>query len=228
VPVLALPIFASTFEIECDASNIGIGVVLTQHGHPIAYFSEKLEGATMNYPTYDKELYTLICALHTWKIYLVPKEFIIHTDYESLKYLCSQHTLNKRHAKWVKFLEQFPYVIKHKKGSQNIVVDALSRRHMLLNVLGAQILGFGHTKQLYESDAYFAPFFSKCIHKPFDGFYLSDDYLFFKGLLYIPSGSISQLLITESHQGGLMGHHGVHKTFDILKHKFFWPHMRGR
>jgi len=123
-PILALSNFAKTFELECDASGVGIGVVLLQGGHPISYFSEKLHGATLNYPTYDKELYALVRALKTWGHYLVSKEFSIHSDHESLKYLKGQHKLNKRHAKWMEFLEQISYVIKYKKGSTNIVEGA--------------------------------------------------------------------------------------------------------
>ncbi|KAL6346533.1 hypothetical protein AAG906_000151 [Vitis piasezkii] len=105
-PLLALPDFSKTFEIECDASGIGIGVVLMQ---------EKLNGATLNYPTYDKELYALVRALETWQHYLWLKEFVIHNDHE-------------RHVKWVEFIETFPHVIKYKQGKENIVADALSRR----------------------------------------------------------------------------------------------------
>ena len=113
-PVLALPNFDKPFEVECDASGVGIGAVLMQNGRPIAYFSEKLGGSVLNYPTYDKELYALVRALETWQHYLLAREFIIHTDHESLKYLQGQHKLNKRHAQWMEFLEPFPYVIKYK------------------------------------------------------------------------------------------------------------------
>ncbi|XP_065874841.1 uncharacterized protein [Euphorbia lathyris] len=128
-PVLALPNFDKSFEIECDASGVGIGAVLMQEGRPIAFFSEKLSGATLNYPTYDKELYALVRALQMWQHYLWPKEFVIHTDHESLKHLKGQQKLNRRHAKWVEFIETFPYVIKYKQGKENVVADALSRRH---------------------------------------------------------------------------------------------------
>ncbi|KAH9658315.1 Endonuclease [Citrus sinensis] len=108
--------------------SIGIGAVLMQEGRLIAYFSEKLSGAALNYPTYDKEMYALVRALETWQHYLLPKEFVIHTDHESLKHLEGQDKLHKRHTKWVEFIEPFPYVIKYKQGKENVVADALSKR----------------------------------------------------------------------------------------------------
>jgi hypothetical protein len=132
-PLLQLHNFGKIFELECDASGVGIGGVLLQEGKPVAYFSEKLSGPVLNYFTYDKELYALVRTLETWQHYLWPKEFVIHSDHESLKHLRTQNKLNRRHAKWDEFIESFSYVIKHKKGKDNIIVDALSRRYAMLS-----------------------------------------------------------------------------------------------
>uniref|UniRef100_A0A2N9H519 Integrase zinc-binding domain-containing protein n=1 Tax=Fagus sylvatica TaxID=28930 RepID=A0A2N9H519_FAGSY len=126
----------SITEIECDASRKGIGAVLMQEKRSITYFSEKLNGAALNYPTYDKELY----ALH----------------------LKGQGKLNRRHAQWMEFIETFPYVIKYKQGKENIVADALSRRYALVSTLNAKLLGFEYVKELYVNDDDFTSVFGAC------------------------------------------------------------------
>ena len=105
-----------TFELECDASGVGIRGVLMQEGKPIAYFSEKLHGPVLNCSTYDKELYALVRSLEMWRHYLWPKEFVIHSDHESLKYLRSQNNLNRRHAKWLNLLNIFLILSNTRKG----------------------------------------------------------------------------------------------------------------
>ncbi|RDX98035.1 Tf2-8, partial [Mucuna pruriens] len=83
---------------------------------------------------------TPILSLSEVHNYLLLKEFKVHNGHEALKYLRSQNKLSKRQAKWVEFLEQFPYVIKHKQGKTNIVVDSLSRKHSLLSMLETKLL----------------------------------------------------------------------------------------
>jgi hypothetical protein len=102
--LLQLPDLEKTFELECDASGIRIGRVLIQGGKTIAFFCEKMHGLAVNYSTYDKELYALVRVLQTWQHYLWSKEFVIHLDHESLKYLKGKSNLNKRHAKWIELI----------------------------------------------------------------------------------------------------------------------------
>ena len=104
-PVLALPNFDKVFEVECDASGVGIGAVLSQEKRPLAYFSEKLNEAKRKYSTYDKEFYALVRALEYWRHYLVGAEFILHSDHEALKFIQGQHKLNPHHAKWFEYVQ---------------------------------------------------------------------------------------------------------------------------
>ncbi|KAK1648970.1 hypothetical protein QYE76_066775 [Lolium multiflorum] len=226
-PLLQLPDFNKTFELECDASGIGLGGVLLQEGKPVAYFSEKLSGPSLNYSTYDKELYALVRTLQTWQHYLWPKEFVIHSDHESLKHIRSQAKLNRRHAKWVEFIESFPYVIKHKKGKDNVIADALSRRYTMLSQLDFKIFGLETIKEQYLHDADFKDVLLNCKDgRTWNKFVLNDGFVFRANKLCIPDSSVRLLLLQEAHGGGLMGHFGVKKTEDVLAAHFFWPRMR--
>nr|GEW45602.1 RNA-directed DNA polymerase [Tanacetum cinerariifolium] len=227
-PVLALPCFTDVFEVECDASGVGIGVVLSQSGRPIAYFSEKLNDAKRRYTTYDKEFYAIIRALDHWQHYLISKEFILHTDHEALKYIQGQHKLLPRHAKWVEFLQVFNFTIKHKSGKLIKGADALSRKYSLLNHLQQKIIGFELLKHEYPTDPDFGVIFSHCQttqNQSRGDFHIFSGFLFNQQRLCIPCHNIRIVLIQETHAGGLAGHLGIDKTTHLLRANFFWPKL---
>jgi hypothetical protein len=131
-PVLVFPNFQKTFQVKCDASGFSIGAVLSQEDRPIAYFSEKLNEAKEKYSTYDKEFYAIIQALKKLRNYLIPKEFVLYSDNHALQFVTQQEKLNQRHVKWVEYMQNFTFVIKHISGTANKVVDALSRKCLLM------------------------------------------------------------------------------------------------
>jgi hypothetical protein len=131
-PILVLPDFGKIFQLRCDASGIAIGAVLSQDNRPVVYFSEKLNETKDKYYTYDKEFYAMIQALKKWRHYLIPKVFVLYSDNQALQFITRQEKLNQRHAKWVEFMQNFTFVIKHISGSVNKVVDSLSGRSLVV------------------------------------------------------------------------------------------------
>lgn len=77
--ILVLPNFSSPFELNCEAFC-----------HPIAYFSEKVTGARLQYSTYDVEFCYVVRAARHWRHYLFQREFVLFTDHEALKHLATQ------------------------------------------------------------------------------------------------------------------------------------------
>ena len=169
----------------------------------------------------------MVRALDHWSHYLRPKQFVLHSDHEALKYLNGQHKLNPRHAKWVEFMQSFSFVAKHKKGSTNVVADALSRRHSLLAVMEARVLGFQFIHDHYKEDEDFKPYLNDQEGNKQGPYILQEGFLFKGNKLCIPKGPIRKLLVKEVHGGGLAGHFGINKTIDMLKEHFYWPRMGG-
>ncbi|KAE8730445.1 ABC transporter G family member 6 [Hibiscus syriacus] len=221
-PVLALPDFDKVFEVNCDASGVGIGGVLSQAGRPVAFFSEKLSGSKKNYSTYDLEFYAIVQSLKHWRHYLVQKEFILFTDHEALKYINGQHKLSRRHAKWVAYLQEFTFTLRHQAGSLNRVADALSRRTLLLTTMSTKVAGFETFTDMYAADPSFGRIFQEVTEGHRHDFVLHNGYLF-RGLqLCIPDCSLRQQIISELHNEG---HFGRDKTLALISSEFYWPKL---
>lgn len=222
-PSLVLPDFDKVFEVDCDASHIGIGGVLSQEGHPVAFYSEKLNETRKKYSTYDVELYAIVQTLHHWRPYLIQREFILNSDHQALKHINSQANLNRRHAVWVSFLQEYTFSLRHKSGRLNKVADALSRRVALLNTMITQLEGFDTIRTLYSEDLEFKEIYQKAEKARYEDFYLDDGFLFRVTQLCIPKGSLHEHIIEELHGGGLGGHFGRDKTLILVKERYFWP-----
>jgi transposase InsO family protein len=188
---------------------------------------KKLSGPFLNYSTYDKELYILVRVLVTWQHYLWPQKNVIHSDHESLKHIRGQAKLNKRHAKLVEFIETFPYIIKHKKGKDNVIVDALSRYYTMLSQLDHKFFGLESIKELYATDFDFKDAYENCREgRIWNKYVMHDNFLYRANKLCVPASSVHLLFLQEAHGGGLMGHFGLKKTEDVLAAYFFWLKMR--
>ena len=134
-PILVTPDRSRQFIVEVDASEVGVGAVLSQRAssdgkvHPCAYYSHRLSPAEVNYDIGNRELLAVKLALEEWRHWLegsgVP--FIVWTDHKNLEYIRTAKRLNSRQARWALFFGRFDFTLSYRPGSKNIKPDALSR-----------------------------------------------------------------------------------------------------
>ena len=131
-PVLAFPRLGEPFVVDVDASDVAFGGVLMQRGmdnsmHPVGYFSDSVKPSQHGWAPTTKEAFALVLAVRHWYVYLSGTEFVLNSDHNPLVYLRSQKDPRGKFSRWILELEEFNYVVKYVKGSENVKADALSR-----------------------------------------------------------------------------------------------------
>ena len=131
-PVLVNPDFTKQFILQTDASNRGVGAVLSQLGEdgkdrPVAYFSRKLLPREQKYSTVEQECLAIKLGVEAFKVNLIGKPFVVQTDHRSLKWLNRLKENNSRLTRWSLALQPFTFVVEHRSGTANGNADALSR-----------------------------------------------------------------------------------------------------
>lgn len=231
-PVLALPDFNKPFVIETDASNTGIGAVLQQEGHPIAFVSKALGPKNQGLSTYEKESLAILLAVEKWKAYLLPTEFIIHIDQRSLVHLQDQKLNTYWQQKAMTKLMWFQYKILYKKGSTNCAVDALSRMDHTESTLAALSVALPTWLQplqdSYANNPVAQKLLSSLALEPTTGYYSLDQGIIkYKNVIWLGHSVDYQTQVTEQlHSSPIGGHSGFLVTYQRIKKLFYWPHMK--
>ena len=131
-PVLSVADPTKPFILQTDASERGLGAVLSQEGcegeqHPVAYASRKLYPRERNYSTVEKECLAVIWALRVYNTYLYGQKFTIETDHQPLTWLNRMKNTNARLIRWSLAIQPYDYTLTHRRGVANGNADGLSR-----------------------------------------------------------------------------------------------------
>jgi hypothetical protein len=234
-PILKIVDPNENFVVCTDACKEGLGGVLTQNGHVISYESRKLKEHERNYATHDLELVAIVHALNMWRHYLMGKKFELRTDHSGLKYLFEQPTLNARKTRWLEFLSEYDFDIKHIKGKENKVVDALNRRVHIMHAttismhssyLKRKILDVVVTDQHYLQVKEILQ--QEDVQHKFKEYKMKEDgILMHKNRIYVPnSRELRKLVLKEMHNVPYVRHPGYQKTIAAIRSQYFWPGMK--
>lgn len=131
--MLAYPDFKKHFDLTTDASNHGLGAVLSQDGRPITMISRTLKGNELNFATNERELLAIVWALKNLRNYLYGvKHLNIFTDHQPLTFAVSDRNSNAKLKRWRAFIDEHNAKLHYKPGKENNVADALSRQQVNL------------------------------------------------------------------------------------------------
>uniref|UniRef100_A0A673W8Q5 Gypsy retrotransposon integrase-like protein 1 n=1 Tax=Salmo trutta TaxID=8032 RepID=A0A673W8Q5_SALTR len=223
-PVLAHPDPSLAFIVEVDASEAGVGAVLSQRSgtpsklRPCAFFSRKLSSAERNYDVGDRELLAVVKALRVWRHWLegAKHPFLIWTDHRNLEYIRAARRLNPRQARWAMFFARFRFTISYRPGSLNTRADALSRLYDTEDrsidptpIIPASRLV---APVVWEVDADIE---RALVLEPAPAQVPV-------GCMYVPLG-VRDRLIRWAHTLPTAGHPGVARTVRSLRGKYWWP-----
>ena len=253
-PLLRLADVNRPFRVVTDASDFALGCVLLQEleedaWHPVAYASRKLSAAEQNYTATERETLAVVFALKTWRIYLF-QHFEVITDNMAVVYLKTKPSITKREARWVEFLADYNYTVRHRPGREN-PADPLSRRPDLhesnlvenavprLNAIEYALAmndDVSNTiSDAYQRDKELTPIIERLKHSLRDNLHdryywdESTDRLYLKASpnnrLCIPQCGVRLKLIQEHHECATAGHPGRDRTYFRLARFFYWPRM---
>jgi transposase InsO family protein len=233
-PVLTTPDFTKTFIVECDASGNGIGVVLMQEGRPLAFESRPLKGKDLHKPIYEKEMMAILHALKKWCPYLIGRHFKVKTDHDSLKYFLEQRLSSEEQQKWVTKILGYDFEILYKKGKQNVVADALSRKDedveaFLCAISIIQPDWIIEARDEWKNDEKVWTLIQRLQQdsSASDTFTWKNDSLWYKDHLYLCKNSqLKQKVLLELHTSPVGGHSGFLKTYHRVKKDFFWDGLK--
>jgi hypothetical protein len=181
-PVLAIPNFEQPFSVETDACDTGIGAVLTQGNHHVAYLSKSLGVNNCKLSVYKKEFLAVMMAVDRWRQYLQHGLFTILTDHKSLCSLGEQQLTTDLQRKAMSKLLGLQFYFKYKRGIDNSTADSLSRVGHLLNAISVSACELQWIQELlnsYATDAHAQDLLAQlALHNPDDNGYSLD-----KGLI---------------------------------------------